>query len=306
MEETRELAVVSERVKDNNEIEVSASDKGVSLKAKGPAASRLGHSFADLMSPFSNLAGLGGDKLRHLRIYQEIAFRKTLEEAYNIAIESGIDIKPVSTKIMVAIAEGSSMEDVESDDSLYILWANLLVNVSQSEPAEAIAFTKILSQISGVHARLLKKHIMLAPDILSQKHSISAVIKGYRVFLESLVDQFAYLVEQMELDNPSNLNEDQFTKISELLKPTTKNLDSIGVILLGVTMNDFQVIPVGFGTDNKLIDYEILDKVGLMDLSDISGITKKGNRYLASVSKLTELGLSFFKYVSSPKNDQND
>lgn len=198
MEEAWELAVVSH---EKDQIEVSAGEKGIAVKAVGGAASRLGHSIADLISPFSNFTGLIGDEIRNLRIYREAAMQKALQRSHEIVIENGIDVKPVSTKFLVNWSEGASMEDAASDDNLIEMWSQLLARNSESEDSNATIYTDVLK-------KLRKPHAIFLSDILKGEFSSDIDISELEEGVELSRGRITYLARMEFGSNGQNYVEE--------------------------------------------------------------------------------------------------
>ena len=154
MEEAWELAAVS-----GDEFEISASDKGVSAKVKGGAASRLGHALADVVSPASKLLGLVGDQFEYLRIYQAHSFSTVMKRVEEKAAQRNITAKPVPLKLGVQWAEGASLEDVDNEDNLSELWAELLLSSAENSISGSLFFVRVLKEITKKEAKLLKRFV---------------------------------------------------------------------------------------------------------------------------------------------------
>jgi len=155
VEDAWELAALV--MSDADEIEVSAGDKGLAVKAKGGAATRLGHGFADALRFFSSPLGLVADEVDRFRIYRQVAFEEILLKAHGIAIGRNIENSNAPLKFIAQWSESASLENMDDPENLSDLWANLLVlESSQSEP-NSLIFVDILKKIRKPHADLLKR-----------------------------------------------------------------------------------------------------------------------------------------------------
>lgn len=131
-------------------ISAEAGIKGGKLEVTGKAASRLGHQLADLISPFSEVAGAAGD---HINVWRQASLLRSLELAHKIAEAKGIAIKPVSPKFLIPWAEKASLEE---DDQLAELWAVLLLSSMGDYDSTSNWVANVLSEIGPLEAKILK------------------------------------------------------------------------------------------------------------------------------------------------------
>lgn len=110
-------------IKDGDtKLKASASATGGSIEVSGSAAERLAHQLADLLSPFSEVAGLAGDAVR---TWRPSNVTRILKNAHDKAAARGLRIEPVHPKMLSYWVEKASLED---DDELADRWAELLLN----------------------------------------------------------------------------------------------------------------------------------------------------------------------------------
>jgi Abortive infection alpha len=88
------------------------------------------------------------DKVRLRRLKNQI---KILEKAQKIVKDANIDVKQINLKILVPLLENCSLEE---EESLQELWANLIVNFSNSNKVyRSSVYPFILSQLTSQEAR---------------------------------------------------------------------------------------------------------------------------------------------------------
>ncbi len=143
---------MSEKMQDK--VEVEAGTKGGKVTVSGPSAERIAAQLGDLMSPFTEIAGLAGD---HLRIYRYESVSKRLRRAKELAKERGEEINAVHPKNFIPWLENASLEDAEGDDALGELWSRLLLSGGREFDSELAILTDSLKRISSEEAVFLKE-----------------------------------------------------------------------------------------------------------------------------------------------------
>jgi hypothetical protein len=127
---------------------------GLEVKAEIPQKSvaRLVDSLTDIIRPFTESRGLRADQIRLQRedILIEIARKARLR-----AEVEGIDINPVSMKLLVPFLEKASTEDTDAE--MHDRWAALLLSASQEFHARHLTFLDILSRLSSEEAKILER-----------------------------------------------------------------------------------------------------------------------------------------------------
>ena len=161
MEEAWEPAVVSES--DETSIEVSST--GVSLDVKGGGASRLSHSLADLLSPFSQAAGVVGDELGYFRLGRRASVEYALRKAAETRLLDGRENESVSPKLLAPWIEKVSYEDL-NEDNILDLWSLVLARAPMKFDAEVAAVIDSLSRLGKAEAELFSKiYSLLIPSL---------------------------------------------------------------------------------------------------------------------------------------------
>lgn len=114
-----------------------------------------------MLSPFTQWAGLIGDKLSHkrelLRIQQEGTLNAVLRDAAPRLAALKKPVNPIPLKFLVPFLESASLEEPDSD--LVRIWANLLVSSAENYSADNVYYVRIVSQISSISARLFEEII---------------------------------------------------------------------------------------------------------------------------------------------------
>jgi hypothetical protein len=119
-------------------IKSGVADKLADLvhKLAGPMADELGQMF--------------GDKVRIYRVQNWV---KTLQKTDRILRDAGLSPRAVPPRLLLPIAENSSVEDSES---LQEMWAGLLATASQETDAVSPSFIETLKQLTPEEARNLE------------------------------------------------------------------------------------------------------------------------------------------------------
>jgi len=106
----------------------------------------------DLFGPsFREFGQYLGDKVRFQRFK---AAERILEKVKDLKPD-GVSISPPPVKFLLPFLEDSSLEDPEDDD-MCSLWAKLLLSASEECKSEHYLFKRILKEITGTEARLLR------------------------------------------------------------------------------------------------------------------------------------------------------
>ncbi|KAB1113145.1 hypothetical protein NOJ05_05275 [Neorhizobium galegae] len=133
----------------NNEIELSAGEGNVAVKLRGSSVDRLTASLADLIAPFSEMAGAVADQVR---LYREQNALRGLAAARDLAKTLNLEIKPVAPKFLVKWTEAVSLEET---DGFQKLWAGLLLSESTSSSPAHVLYHRILTEMTVRHVELL-------------------------------------------------------------------------------------------------------------------------------------------------------
>jgi len=152
VEKAWELAAL---MSDRDEISVSAGSDGISVSAKGSAATRLGHSVADAIRFFSSPMGLAADEIDRMRIHRQISFEKTLLQAHGVSIERGLETSKVPMKFLAQWGESASLEDMDDPENLSLYWANLLISEATGVEPNSLIYADILKKLNRSHVEYL-------------------------------------------------------------------------------------------------------------------------------------------------------
>lgn len=181
MEEAWEFAALD--MGDKDEIEVSADGKGIAVKAKGSAATRIGHSFADALRFFASPLGLAADEVDRFRIFRQVAFEQTLLKAHNVVLERGIETSNTPLKFLAQWGEAASLEDMDDPENLSDLYANLLISESSGTDPNALLYVDMLKKMNKVHIQFLNSLLGVAyptaagnPAITFGQFSIESIL----------------------------------------------------------------------------------------------------------------------------------
>ncbi len=114
-----------------------------------------------ILSPITEWAGLKGDQLRHkrelLRIHREETLTAILRRAAPELARIPKPIEPVPVKFLIPFLENASLE--EPDSELVKMWAGLLVSSAGNYSGDNVYYTRILSHMSSIQARLFEEII---------------------------------------------------------------------------------------------------------------------------------------------------
>ncbi|NGO50980.1 Abi-alpha family protein [Allomesorhizobium camelthorni] len=135
-----------------NSVSVKGDAGLVELRASGEGASRITNAIADLLSPFSEAGGVVGD---HIRFFRQSSALRAIARAREIAVERGLELRPVPPKFLLQWVEKASLED-ESEDNLTEQWAELLASASANYKSAHVAYADLLGQIDKKDAELLR------------------------------------------------------------------------------------------------------------------------------------------------------
>ncbi|HEY4300002.1 MAG TPA: hypothetical protein VGM73_03945, partial [Candidatus Didemnitutus sp.] len=108
--------------------------------------------------PLSELGEILADRVRLWRFSNQISI---LSRAKEIADSEGLEIKPMSLKVLLPLLDGGSLEE---DPNIQDLWARLLVRGSQDEHAQRGA---------SIAAEMLKALSPLDCQVFQQVHNMA-------------------------------------------------------------------------------------------------------------------------------------
>lgn len=221
---------------EGSELEISISKESFSTKLKSNAVDRLANGIADLLSPFTESAGLLGDSVR---MYRQNNAIKGLAKATQLARHNEVELKPVEPKFLVQWLEGASLEDDGKED-LSDLWAGLLVAESALSRPSHYFFRRALLELSG-------RHIDCLLHLCGESRGSIRNIKGEKINPKINIDKF--------------FGENYYATIDDIgydkIYNDIYNLNSPGLIVY--TFEISQTINRG-GPDVRNVIYEKTDK----------------------------------------------
>jgi hypothetical protein len=131
----------------------------------------------DLLSPFTEWAGLRGDQLKHkrelLRIQQETVLSEIVRKAIEQLSDNHAVVSPLPTKFLVPFLERASTEDPVSE--LMDWWASLLASAATGKGRHPI-FVEMIARITGDEAKFLEGLWRLI-DVRTIKHTFADVLE---------------------------------------------------------------------------------------------------------------------------------
>lgn len=111
-----------------------------------------------MLSPFTQWAGLMGDKLAHkrnlLRVQQDETLTDIMHHAAPRLALLKSPIKPIPLKFLVPFLENASIEEPGSE--LMEMWANLLVASAENYNADNVYYVHLISRMSSIQARIFE------------------------------------------------------------------------------------------------------------------------------------------------------
>ena len=243
-----------------------------------------------ILSPFTNWAGLLGDKLAYkrdlLRIQQEESLTAIMRNAAPKLALIKAPIKPIPVKFLVPFLESASLEDPGSE--LVRMWANLLVSSAEDYNEDNVYYVRLLSQMSSVQARLFEAIVG---------------VRGPRSVLISMEQNFflgQHFLRQIIEDAFKKAKRPPAT-LTQAWKILERALNHQGVVIehidLGhMTKEDFTngCPPYSIYNDKQQNDYAILRGLGLLEYVD-TGYMEVIKRWNIKVMAhyVTPLGLAF-------------
>jgi hypothetical protein len=217
----------------------------------------------DLISPFTEWAGLKGDELRSRRELLRLQREDVLSE---IAIRarsrlgSAHPSHPIPNKFLIPFLEKASLE--EPGSSLVDMWASLLVSASEKFESYHTHFVSIMAQLSAKQGHILKT--IIATD---DKHELEIATDNIRMwFVQNRVRQQVYrlLYEKLQKDREELNVQD----INDTLRDALAHLgvDPVYVSFEDIIKKDSYEVKTEWSNfkDEDEVDYSILDAVGLI------------------------------------------
>lgn len=245
----------------------------------------------DLISPFTEWAGLKGDELRSRREVLRLQREDVLSE---IAIRARSRLgsvqtaRPVPNKFLVPFLEKASLEDPGSD--LVEMWANLLVSASEQFESYHTHFVSIMAQLSAKQGEIFKEIIST-----NSKHQLEAAVDNIRMwFVQNRISNHVYrlLYERIKETSEEATVED----LNAILRQGFNHIgvDPVYISFEVLLKNESYEVETEWAhyTDDDEVDYSILDAVGLIRRVDAH--FKIGEwEFDAIYYHVTELGYHF-------------
>jgi hypothetical protein len=241
------------------------------------------------LSPFTQWAGLIGDKLAHkrqlLRIQQEEALNAILSHAAPGLESLKGPLKLIPLKFIVPFLENASLEEPESD--LVKLWANLLVSSAEDYHADNIYYVRVISQMSSAQARLFQS--VIGPGGASSV--LRSMEPNYylgRYFLnESISDAFEKFRGQVRT-------------LKQVWNMLSSKLNIQGIVIEHIDLGHVERADYTSGLphysiyqDKRQNDYAILRGLGLLDYVDTGYFVMDAWKIKVMAHYVTSLGLAF-------------
>jgi len=155
-----------------DELDVDIGATKASLSVRGEGVARVVDALVGFCSPVTEATGYLGDVLR---VYRQENAMRAIARAQALAVDLGVNVKPVTPKFLVNWTESVSLESgTEDDDSITELWAGLLVSASQKEKPGHYLYRRILGEFTKDHADCIlyfadkKRHGELSESVFSE------------------------------------------------------------------------------------------------------------------------------------------
>lgn len=243
----------------------------------------------DLFGPsFREVGEYLADKIR---LHRYKSMRKILEKAKEISGEVALDPPPV--KFLAPFVEASSLEDEDSD--LIDMWARLLVDSSRNFQSKHILFMRILKEISGQEANLLKEMV----ENFRGNRDDFTLNRDIEFAQYAVTDSY---VEKFLFDHVGNIEEkDLSTKFIEKFEGAGVYIDSIYFSTGEKNIwphSDIEGDP-HTGMQSRLsreygFSFEVLRSLGILSLFRSDEIWRNGIGVDVGVWMFTELGAQFY------------
>ncbi len=246
------------------------------------------------LSPFTQWAGLIGDKLAHkrnlLRIQHEEAISAILERAAPRLRAIQGPIEPIPLKFLVPFLENASLE--EPDSALIEMWASLLVSSAEKYNGDNVYYVRLISQMSSLQAKLFEN--IIGPFGV---HSLLVAMEenffqGQSFLRDRILDEF-------------NKSKRTIHMLEKSWRKIEKAVNILGVVIEHIDLGhaDKKRDEYASGTpsfsiydDKQQNDYLILRGLGLIEYAD-TGFFEINNHWNIKVMGyyISPLGLAFAK-----------
>jgi len=264
--------------------------KGVSLRIKGlkPLA-QVSQYAADTIGIIGEPLGLIKDKLAAFRLNQVEASAIAMQRAKDIKADRGEVSEPISQKYLASWIEGSSNEDVTSDNILE-LWARLLANSSSEFDARFLAYNDALRKIGPKEALIINRFIQ--PRYITGLRSGSGseffrwcTTENCTHNCEKLVSLYFGKLKDNEIPLPSVINHKDIRKCSRI----------IGRLLDGHLIS-FHISSDSSGLGTGEIDgvAEVLEHAGLVKIHERDFKADNGTKIELRWGVPTAIGLGLY------------
>jgi Abortive infection alpha len=217
----------------------------------------------DLISPFTEWAGLRGDELRSRRELLRLQREDVLVEIATRArskLGSAQTGRPIPNKFLVPFLEQASLED--PDSSLVDIWAGLLVSASEKFESHHTHFVSIIGQLSAKQGEIFRK--LIGTD---NKNSLEIANDNIRMWL--VQNRIRSHVQRLLYDHVTK-ERDELTA-QDLNDALRESLNHLCIVPVYVSLEDLikkesYEIETEWSSykDSDEVDYSILDAVGLI------------------------------------------
>jgi len=239
------------------------------LKAEIPASAsgNLINALTDLIRPISERRGLRADMLRLQR--EEVLIEIAKRARARLEIERA-PIEPIPNKFLIPFLEKASLEDPD-DEFMIEMWSQLLAGAATRKAARNNRFVSIMEELNGRQANLLR-------SIITGGYSAGSIR------LSQIHDGMFY-VNQSGIKNTIE-SLDSFSNLTEFGTELLKTLHVVGVAVEVVQVTDAasneadDFVPDNrIYSDDKQLDFEILESLFLLKKIELKDIDKVHNSY---------------------------
>ncbi|MEO1609211.1 MAG: hypothetical protein AAFR90_07645 [Pseudomonadota bacterium] len=292
----------------DEKLSVEAKADGLSLEVAGKASQRLASQLSDLLSPFTEMAGIAGD---HLRIWRSQSVAKALQHAHQKAKDDDIQLEPVPPKILSKWVEGASLED---NDELSEKWGNLLLNsMGEFDITRVWAISK-LSELGPNEAKLLEDLYSVYQH--NKRYNFNSFV--YEHYRQTATKRFDHFISEAMQQVDSEAVIDRHSELRKIIEKLWSNrsissfpADSIFREKGGMTIT---TSPLIYGHHYEMT-LEVLASLNLIEPynwkigSGIMGdnyIPEKIELYSFNYYLLTKLGVRFMELVNQARLNSSD
>lgn len=241
----------------------------------------------DIISPFTEWAGLKGDALRHKRDLLRLQQEETLAVlARSIRNKIKHISNPLPNKFLIPFLEKASLE--QPDDPIVELWSNLFLSAAEEYNPHYIHFQSIISQMSKIQAEIFSRSVNT-----DNAHTLELSMDFIRTEIKDAEDHIYnymnYKIGKGEIDTKT---------ICDAVYAAFDRPGIFFVYAAVITPDqiqwDIDPGPNGYNDKNE-IDCEILCALGLLRKIETEIVTFRSYEINAILYTVTPLGAEFAK-----------